>query len=277
MFSDDDLMDTLVLKGGNALDIIYKVADRASVDLDFSIKSKFDESDLSVVGRKIEAALVKTFREEGYVVFDVYFIKKPKVSKTEMEDFWGGYKVEFKLIDREQFQNHSNNLEYLRKHAEVVGNYQKKKFYIEISKYEYCDPKSAIDFDGYTIYVYTPIMIAFEKLRAICQQMSEYSLVVNNPGRSARARDFFDIYTIIEKYNLNLEKSANKNLLKNIFQAKKVPLNLIGKISKYREYHRPDFQSVVDTVKPNVKLKKFDYYFDYVVKKFSKLETLWIK
>ncbi|MFH1883416.1 MAG: hypothetical protein ABIL62_11975 [Planctomycetota bacterium] len=33
LFSDDDLMDSLVLKGGNALDMIYGVAQRASPGL----------------------------------------------------------------------------------------------------------------------------------------------------------------------------------------------------------------------------------------------------
>ena len=37
MFSDDYLMDILVLKGGNAIDIIYGIASRASLDLDLSL------------------------------------------------------------------------------------------------------------------------------------------------------------------------------------------------------------------------------------------------
>jgi hypothetical protein len=35
-----------------------------------------------------------------------------------------------------------------------------------------------------TIYVYSPEMIVFEKIRAICQQMEEYGLVVPNSGKS---------------------------------------------------------------------------------------------
>ena len=34
MFSDDDLLETLVLKGGNAVDLIHGVAMRGSIDLD---------------------------------------------------------------------------------------------------------------------------------------------------------------------------------------------------------------------------------------------------
>lgn len=42
MFADDDLMDILVAKGGNAMDLVHRVSSRASVDLDFSMKA--DES-----------------------------------------------------------------------------------------------------------------------------------------------------------------------------------------------------------------------------------------
>ena len=37
IFSDDDLMDTFVVKGGSAIDLIYKLDARASVDIDLSI------------------------------------------------------------------------------------------------------------------------------------------------------------------------------------------------------------------------------------------------
>jgi predicted nucleotidyltransferase component of viral defense system len=37
LFSDDDLMNRFVLKGGNALDIVYNVSTRASIDVDVSI------------------------------------------------------------------------------------------------------------------------------------------------------------------------------------------------------------------------------------------------
>ena len=43
MFSDDDLMNLLVLKGDNALDVIHRIASRASIDLDFSVENDFDK------------------------------------------------------------------------------------------------------------------------------------------------------------------------------------------------------------------------------------------
>jgi predicted nucleotidyltransferase component of viral defense system len=71
MFSDDDLMEKLVLKGGNALDIIYKIASRASLDIDFSIQHDFSEDELEDLESRIKTALENTFGEEGYSVFDV--------------------------------------------------------------------------------------------------------------------------------------------------------------------------------------------------------------
>ena len=41
MFSDDDLMEHLVLKGGNLLDMVYGISTRPSKDVDFSIPGKF--------------------------------------------------------------------------------------------------------------------------------------------------------------------------------------------------------------------------------------------
>lgn len=35
MFSDDDLLEQLVLKGGNAMALVHQISARASVDLDF--------------------------------------------------------------------------------------------------------------------------------------------------------------------------------------------------------------------------------------------------
>src|SRR5258706_7054219 len=63
MFSDDDLMERLVLKGGNALDLVFGVAARASVDVDFSMAGDFDE-DLASVHHRLERALVATLRAE---------------------------------------------------------------------------------------------------------------------------------------------------------------------------------------------------------------------
>jgi hypothetical protein len=153
-----------------------------------------------------------------------------------------------------------------------VGPEHRRKFKISISKKEYCAIKGQSELDDYTVYVYTPEMIVCEKLRAICQQMPDYT---PNTTPTARARDFFDIYTVMEHFGMGAIASPSAALLKNIFKAKQVPLSLIGKIAEFREYHRPDFASVEATVKPNRRLKDFDFYFDYVVEKSGELEALW--
>lgn len=275
MFSDDDLMERLVLKGGNALDIVHKVALRASVDVDFSIENEFRKEELELIEAKINKVLQETFRAERYEVFDITFVEKPKRISSDMAEFWGGYVVEFKIIEFDKYKQLAEDYNALRRNATVVGGNQKKKFRIDISKFEYCNPKQEWDLEGYTIYVYTPEMIALEKLRAICQQMPEYDEEVKDPSRSARARDFFDIYTVLEHFNISLTAKENIELLNNIFDAKRVPLAFIGRIHNYREYHRSDFDAVKDTVKSGIQLRDFDFYFDYVLKKCEALKSLW--
>ena len=64
--------------------------------------------------------------------------------------------------------------------------------------------------------------------------------------------------------------------MKRIFEVKRVPLFLIGKIGESREFHRPDFEAVVATVKQNIELRDFDFYFDYVVTRCNELKSLWV-
>ncbi|MHC4477167.1 MAG: nucleotidyl transferase AbiEii/AbiGii toxin family protein [Planctomycetota bacterium] len=271
MFSDDELMDVLVLKGGNALDIVYGVASRASLDLDFSIPTEFEPTEMTLIESKIEKGLSRVFNEAGYKVFDMKFGERPEDTSPMMPQFWGGYRLEFKLIEKAKYAKLSSELRRLRLGAVEVGPGARKTYKIEISKWEYCEPKQPVEIDDYTVYVYTPEMIVLEKLRALCQQMSEYSRLVGKSYQTARARDFFDIHSVIEHFKIVLTTSENIGLLKEIFEAKEVPLDFIGSIKNYREYHRPDFAAVENTVKGNVKIEDFDFYFDYVVSKCHEL------
>ena len=272
LFSEDDLMDYFVLKGGNALDIVYKIADRASLDLDFSTDRSFSTPEIRVVNEKIRKVLIESFKANGFEAFDMQFRQVPESTKVPPPDFWGGYLIEFKVIEKSKFAELRNDPRALRVNAIEVGPEHRRKFKISISKLEYCATKEPRELEDYTIYVYTPEMIVFEKLRAICQQMSEYA---PNTTPAARARDFFDIYTVMKHFRIDLLGSQSNALLRNIFEAKKVPLWLIGNIKEHREYHRPDFTSVEATVKPNRKLKDFDFYFDYVVHQCERLKSLW--
>ena len=152
----------------------------------------------------------------------------------------------------------------------MVGDRQQRIFRIQISKFEYCKGKVERVFDDYSIYVYTPAMIVIEKLRAICQQMTEY---LSRACATARARDFYDICSTVKAANIDLASSENLELVRNVFAAKSVPMVLLPLIKNYREFHRPDWPSVELTI--SEKPEAFDYYFDFVVDQVQLLKPLW--
>ena len=59
MFSDDELMEKLVLKGGNLLDVVYQISARSSVDVDFSMEGEFP-SDVELRDRIASALSLRT-------------------------------------------------------------------------------------------------------------------------------------------------------------------------------------------------------------------------
>lgn len=270
MFADDELFDSLVLKGGNALNLIHRLGSRASIDLDFSMQHDFDGMDRFCA--RVERALNKTFRLNGYEVFDVKLEEKPKEVTADIADFWGGYAIEFKLISVVLYNANAMKIDELRKYALEIG--QKKKFLIDISRFEYTYGKQEAEVDGYRIYVYSPEMIVCEKLRAICQQMPEYGPVIKRNRRgAARARDFVDIHVLMTSLCLDVTLEKNQEILLGMFSVKKVPLALLGQIGKYREFHRSDFPSVLATSGPEI--KEFDFYFEFVLQLVDKLKPLW--
>ena len=120
--------------------------------------------------------------------------------------------------------------------------------------------KESFDLGGYAIFVYSPEMIVFEKLRSVCQQMTEYQY--RKTTATARARDFFDIYTVLSNYmDINITSDENLILIKNVFSAKEVSLELLKHVKDYKDFHAPDFSSLKDTIKPDVALKDYDFYF----------------
>jgi len=276
MFSEEPLLSTLVLKGGNLLDLVYGVAPRSSIDLDFSMERDFAPGQMPVIRHAIQEALSNTFSASGYHVFDITFVEKPRRPPPDMPSFWGGYRIEFKVIPRSLAEKYKGQERELRVRALRCGTGGRLAFSIDISKFEYCKTRRAREIEGQTIYIYTPEMLVFEKLRAICQQMPEYAAAPRTATRTARARDFFDIVAILRNFRLTLPSAENLDLARHIFEAKAVPLRLIGLIPGQREYHRSDFLSVQGTVKPGVLLRDFDFYFDYVLEHcVGPLESLW--
>ncbi|HQI05932.1 MAG TPA: nucleotidyl transferase AbiEii/AbiGii toxin family protein, partial [bacterium] len=76
-FSDDELMDIFVLKGGNALELIYKVTKRPSLDIDLSMEDDFVESDLRRIEKKIFKSLNDSFKDDNLEVVELKFEEKP--------------------------------------------------------------------------------------------------------------------------------------------------------------------------------------------------------
>ena len=225
MFSDDELMDELVLKGGNALALIYHVGSRASLDMDFSIASAFP--DLADASERILGALTKEFASIGYTVIDGKFEVKPSQRSRSQPEWWGGYIVEFKLVEQSLFEELRGDMQAVRRRAETLGPLQRRTYTIDISRDEFCEGKVQREFDDYIVYVYSLEMIAAEKLRAICQQMSGYSF---GRTKKPRARDFYDIQQVISKNGVNLATPDNLAMVGAVFAAKQVPLSLLGEI-----------------------------------------------
>lgn len=271
MVSDDDLYECLVLKGGNALNLIHRLSSRASVDLDFSMQHDIPESTSDFLAR-IERTLLKTMVPRGYIPFDFKMEEKPRSISEDIAGFWGGYAIEFKLVDEDTYEAHKDSIDSLRKQAVSIG--QGKKFLIDLSRFEYTLGKQDAEIDGYRIYAYSPQMIVCEKLRAICQQMPEYGAIVHRTrAGTARARDFFDIHLLISRLLIDVTTDENIEILKGMFDAKRVPLELLERVHESKDFHIHDFASIQATVPLGTELHPFDFYFDYVIELINRIKT----
>ncbi len=276
--SDDGLMEALVLKGGNAIDLMEKQHNRglsrASYDLDFSIAGDFEES-IEAIGQRINKTLTSTFAEKDLVIFDFRYKEKPPGISEDMKHFWGGYNAEFKVISRAFYDSVGGDIEKLRTKGGAIPIMKggSPKFQIEISKFEYVEGKVPMDIDGYQFFIYSPEMIVFEKLRAICQQLPDYKLIAKHDPRP-RARDFYDIEMIMTQYHIDASTANSQQLIQLIFEAKKVPLSFIQQIDQQLDIHRSDWQNVLDTLSAHEQVQPFDYYADFVVQQFKPLTFL---
>lgn len=266
--SDQRLFDLLVFKGGNALELVHSIGQRSSLDMDFSMEGDVEK------GEEIETRLFKALKERfsrlGLVVFDERFGPRPSDRKPGIR--WGGYSAEFKLISDEDYQTLTGDLDALRRQAIEFGSDHQRRFKIEISAYEYTTGKVSHDIAGARAYVYTVEMIAVEKLRAICQQSPNYPL---RRHPTPRARDFYDIYAAVSEGGVDFAAPQTMDLIRVVFAAKDVELSLIGEIHMHREFHRGDWPSVQDAVR--IRLRQFDFYFDFLLAQIENLKALWIE
>ncbi len=271
LVADDILMGILVLKGGNALDLAYDISNRGSIDIDFSMEKDFTEEEKGRIGNQVSSLLKNEFIKVGLSVFDVKFYEKPNKIEDAVKSFWGGYCLEFKTIAIEKQEALGEDLDQLRRNAIVIASNNSTKFEVDISKYEYVGKKRPKDIEGATVYVYSPEMLAIEKLRALCQQVAEYKDVVLHMTPKSRARDFYDIYNLSQAFDLDFASGENLELTKHIFEAKRVPLSYIKKLEDYREHHWQSWESVLGTISQKEHPKDFDFYFNFVIEKFKHL------
>lgn len=267
MFSDDVLMDRVVLKGGNAMNIVLGIGGRTSRDLDFSIEGDFE--DVEDIRGRVTRAIEGRFDSAGYRVVDLTFKPQPAVRRAGMPVEWGGYKIDFKVIKKAAYEGYAGEPERLNTQMEDVGPGSQKVLTIEISHHEYTAGKIEAELDHHVVVVYTPAMIALEKLRAICQQMPEYGMRVHG---APRARDFYDIHHICEVDGVPLDTEQCGELLQHMFEAKVVPPELLDKIHEHREFHRLNWVQVIDAAKEPLKAEDFDRYFDFVLDLIPRLK-----
>lgn len=266
--SDDLLVEQLVLKGGNALELIHRIGERASLDLDFSMEE--DVAGAPELEPRLKRAVEDRLDSMGLVVLDWKFGPRPNTPK-EVGARWGGYRAEFKLVTRDLVRAHAGDADALRRQAVELGPEHQRIFQIDISRFEFCRGSALVDVDGYELKVYTPAMIAAEKLRAICQQMPEYA---QRRHPAPRPRDFYDIHAIVTVAGVQL--AGEVELIRHMFDAKEVPYGLLGLLARERErgFHRQEWPAVVQAVRGEV--KDFDFYFDFLCARVEELKPLWV-
>lgn len=274
MFTVPQLEDILTLKGGNAMKL-QGLTDRQSQDLDFSIKENIRLS-IEQDGPLFLHSLQNEFNQLGYQVVGFTFEEKPSKRTRITPPYWGGYQIEFSIVS-EDVLNHLSEAQLKNKnaYAESIEN-GKKRLQIDLSFDEYTEPRIKEKIDSVDIYLYSPLMIIYEKIRASCQQLPHYTLGMNKK----RARDLFDIYTILTNIKYvdlydEVLSSDNLYIIRKMFALKEVPLDLIPKIEEIKEELREDYESkVIPQVPGNQPIPDFDYLFAFNNELFMKLYTL---
>lgn len=274
IFSEDIVLEHFALKGGNALAIGHNINERASMDIDVSMKDDINSLEISreTLKTMLEQNISRVLENENLTIIDFKLEDSPKKSDKK---FWGGYRVTFKVINNE-IQETNNDIDSLRKKSISLGKNEKKEMKIDISKYEFIEDAIIVECDEDSlINVYSLKMIVIEKLRAICQQMPEYKEKMNVKV-SPRPRDFYDIYTIIEENDGlkdDLSSSESKKMINEVFKIKDVPVELLERI-KFKDtktFHEKDFGTVIQAIHVSSNLKNFGFYYHYVCKLVEEL------
>lgn len=263
IFSNDDFLDILTLKGGIAMRLL-DLTNRESSDLDFSI-TEGKRLSKEIEGKQIEKQLNQSFEEIGYKVISLKFSDKPLKRKVITPPYWGGYQIEFSIISLDRFHDlNEKQKSNINAYGESIEN-GKKKIKIDLSFEEYTKPRIETQLNDYTIYLYSPIMIVYEKIRASCQQLPEYKLGTEK----ARARDLYDIYTMLtHKKQIDLKNEVfnedNFYIIKKMFELKNVDFPLMLKLETIKHDLSSDYENnVLPQIPGNQETPSFDYLFSY--------------
>jgi predicted nucleotidyltransferase component of viral defense system len=263
--ADDDLYEQLALKGGNAITLLHRIGNRTSLDIDYSLSSEVDPSDLE---RRAIRSLEERLREKGYTVFDAKFYERPK---DPSDPRFSGYRLEFKLQATERWKALAGDLGQARRTALTVvpeDAQSGQTFVIEISRMEVVPEFVVLPIDeGFTCRVYTVELIAAEKLRAICQQMPEYR---KRGHITRRPRDFYDLHALITEASINIASESFLNLAATVFAAKDVPLELLQRIPAAAVFHGEAWPAVVNMI-PAGKPRDFSFYERFVISELRRV------
>lgn len=271
IFSSEYLMDIVTLKGGNAMQIL-SLTNRESQDLDFSIQEGKRLSK-EVEGKEFETCITEAFLKHGIKVISFKFEDKPLKRRTTTPPYWGGYKIEFSIMTASKFSELTPvQLKNINAYAEPIdGN--KKKVKIDLSFDEYTDSRIKTKVEDFCIYIYSPLMIVYEKIRASCQQLPEYQL----SSEKTRSRDLFDIYTMLaSKDGMRLREevlnSENFHIIYKMFKLKNVDISLMLNLETIKRKLRMDYDvNVRSQVPENEAFPKFDFIFQYIQELYSEL------
>lgn len=253
-FSVDEFLAKAALKGGNAIDLIYGISDRASFDIDLSFDG--EPENVEKIRRDLERSLTRVFGERGYKVIGYKYSPHPLKVKQGMEEFWGGYDATFKIIEAAKYEELLGEKGDPNRQATVVGPGNRRTLIIQISNFEYCTGKTQHDLDDSVVYAYTPVMLVIEKIRALCQCSPEYPYTTERE----RAQDYFDIFTLVKHFKINLNNPENREIIRWIFKMKKVPKKLIFSLPENHHKHENGFPRVRDTIRAGIEIKDFEYY-----------------
>ena len=256
LYHDGVFTKKILIKGGQAIRIKEGIKQRLSVDIDASVKGAIPEPGSFFV--RFKKSLDKQFGKLKLIVIDFKEAKRPKNPHPDAPDFWTGWKVVFKLREKNS------------RNAIVPDGSGSPKITVDLSEYEYCDDFESMELrigstsEKTITYWYSTEMLVVEKIRAICQQHPDYS---NRRTATSRARDFYDIANLVEKKTKNQEMQGFgekcAKLVEPIFAAKKVDKKIIKRIfePEFVAEMSKGWPMVLNTI-PSADRQEFEVYVD---------------